>query len=289
MKRLMAAALTFLIAGSAVADVPRPEPRPPLQIEVMSSRGTLAVPPPEAAVPSSVRPVLRLDEAIRARRDRAAVRRLAEPRIDVAGHVRLSDRPALRPDGGPEELVLAMGGRPRANRGGGICGRGSIRGQSIAPIRDGGGCGIADPVRVTQVSGVALVDPVRMDCVTAQTLDDWVRSGLLPTVGRTGGGAVALQTASGYACRARNNQAGGKISEHAKGRAIDISAIVLANGDRFSVQDDWGRGRGGRILQALHRAACGPFGTVLGPDSDRFHRDHFHFDTARYRSGAYCR
>jgi len=37
------------------------------------------------------------------------------------------------------------------------------------------------------------------------------------------------------------------------------------------------------------RAACGPFGTVLGPESNRFHRDHFHFDTARYRSGSYCR
>jgi len=39
----------------------------------------------------------------------------------------------------------------------------------------------------------------------------------------------------------------------------------------------------------MHRAACGPFGTVLGPNADRFHQDHFHFDTARHRSGPYCR
>jgi hypothetical protein len=39
----------------------------------------------------------------------------------------------------------------------------------------------------------------------------------------------------------------------------------------------------------MHKAACGPFGTVLGPNSNRFHQDHFHFDTARYRSGSYCR
>jgi len=25
------------------------------------------------------------------------------------------------------------------------------------------------------------------------------------------------------------------------------------------------------------------------PNANRFHRDHFHFDTARYRSGSYCR
>ncbi len=30
----------------------------------------------------------------------------------------------------------------------------------------------------------------------------------------------------------------------------------------------------GPILQKLHRAACGPFGTVLGPNSDRFHQNH---------------
>ena len=42
-------------------------------------------------------------------------------------------------------------------------------------------------------------------------------------------------------------------------------------------------------MRKMHRTACGPFGTVLGPDSDRFHRDHFHFDTAKYRSGPFCR
>ena len=33
----------------------------------------------------------------------------------------------------------------------------------------------------------------------------------------------------------------------------------------------------------------GGFGTVLGPESDQFHQDHFHFDTARHRGGPYCR
>jgi hypothetical protein len=42
-------------------------------------------------------------------------------------------------------------------------------------------------------------------------------------------------------------------------------------------------------MRRMHRGACGPFGTVLGPEADRYHQDHFHFDTARYRSGSYCR
>ena len=52
---------------------------------------------------------------------------------------------------------------------------------------------------------------------------------------------------------------------------------------------DWNSADDGAQLRQMWRAACGPFGTVLGPEANRFHRDHFHFDTARYRSGSYCR
>jgi len=63
----------------------------------------------------------------------------------------------------------------------------------------------------------------------------------------------------------------------------------LKSGQEITVLTDWGRGDRGRALRQMWRAACGPFGTVLGPEANRFHRDHFHFDTARYRSGSYCR
>jgi hypothetical protein len=39
----------------------------------------------------------------------------------------------------------------------------------------------------------------------------------------------------------------------------------------------------------MHKSACGPFGTVLGPDADKYHKDHFHFDVAKHGNGAYCR
>lgn len=57
----------------------------------------------------------------------------------------------------------------------------------------------------------------------------------------------------------------------------------------ITVAQGWGSRAGGPILERIHRAACGPFGTVLGPRSDRFHQDHIHVDTARNRGGAYCR
>ena len=45
------------------------------------------------------------------------------------------------------------------------------------------------------------------------------------------------------------------------------------------------------FLRDVRKAGCGPFTTVLGPGSDSYHSDHFHFDLAqRGKSGRslYC-
>jgi hypothetical protein len=42
------------------------------------------------------------------------------------------------------------------------------------------------------------------------------------------------------------------------------------------------------FLRRLHRGACGTFGTVLGPDANEAHRDHFHFDLAARKRSAFC-
>ncbi len=60
-------------------------------------------------------------------------------------------------------------------------------------------------------------------------------------------------------------------------------------GTDLSVLRGWRDPAQSKVLKKMHKAACGPFGTVLGPNADKYHQDHFHFDTARYRSGAYCR
>jgi hypothetical protein len=63
---------------------------------------------------------------------------------------------------------------------------------------------------------------------------------------------------------------------------------VLGNGQVLDVLRDY-RGGEGKVLRTAHKAACGTFGTTLGPGSDGYHENHLHFDTARYRSGTYCR
>ena len=172
---------------------------------------------------------------------------------------------------------------------GSVCGDPTIKGEVVGEVPGPGGCGIANAVRVRLVGGIALSQSSLMNCGTARTLKGWAARDVRQGVGDLGGGVTGLRVAAHYACRTRNHKAGARLSEHAKGNAIDITAIELADGSQISVLDDWGGGRKGRVLRQLHSRACGPFGTVLGPDSDRYHQDHFHFDTADHGYGPYCR
>jgi hypothetical protein len=203
---------------------------------------------------------------------------------------------ALRPARGLSQSARASATRQTPGRvtqpgtPGTLCGIPGLSGDRLEPITGRiSGCGIAEPVRLRLSTAFPLTTPATINCDTARALQTWVREGLVPAVGRTGGGVANLRVVASYACRTRNSQAGARLSEHAVGNAIDIAGIGLANGEELTVLDDWNSGREGRILREAHSSACGTFGTVLGPNSDRFHRDHFHFDVASYRSGAYCR
>ncbi len=165
----------------------------------------------------------------------------------------------------------------------GICGDPAILGRALAPIGDPArGCAVAAPVQVTSVAGVALGPAATMDCPTARALRDWVDDGLRPAFRDRQ--PVGLSIAAGYVCRSRNNRPGAPVSEHGRGKAIDIAAITFADGGTVTLADAWG----GALRQA-YRAACGIFGTTLGPGSDGLHEGHMHLDTADRDGRPYCR
>lgn len=172
---------------------------------------------------------------------------------------------------------------PATPRSGFVCGDPDIKGTEIAAIPPKiKGCGLAKPTRVTEVDGIRLSTPAIIDCDTAKALKTWINKGLRPAFGRRD--VVELRVAASYTCRPRNNVRGAKVSEHGRGKAIDISGFVFSDGREMSVKADYGRD-----IRKAHKAACGIFGTTLGPGSDGFHEDHLHFDTASYRNGPYCR
>ena len=252
-------AALHLSAGMALSNPLEKSPRP------------VARPAIKAA---AVRPAASLLSAFA---PRASLHPEPRPRNLSAAKIR---RAAVRTQPAPE---------PTTGRKGAVCGDPTLKGKPIAPIKARlNGCGLKDGVSLISVAGVALTQPAAVDCTTAKALKHWVETGVKPAFGRKGGGVAALRVAASYACRGRNNVKGARISEHGKGRAIDISAILLANGTVITVEKGWGSKSYGKPLTRMRKAACGPFNTVLGPGSDRHHSDHFHLDTARGR-GPYCR
>ncbi|WP_286135126.1 extensin-like domain-containing protein [Neptunicoccus cionae] len=209
---------------------------------------------------------------------------------DLLDGLAVSPRPQARPEG----FQLAMAKRKdRAKRyslEGSVCGLRGIRGYSVKRVRGKGACGIAKPVKVSEIDGIKLTREALIGCDAARALYRWVHDSAKPTVGTKGGGLASIQLIASYSCRNRNSAKRGKLSEHAKGNAVDIAGFVLKNGTTMSVLRGWRSGEDGPTLKRLHKTACGPFRTVLGPKANRFHQDHFHFDVAQHRGGgAYCR
>ncbi|NBB97962.1 MAG: extensin family protein [Alphaproteobacteria bacterium] len=181
-------------------------------------------------------------------------------------------------------------GQSHRSASGELCGVAGLQGTPVAPITSStNGCGIAAPVQVTHVDGIKLSQPATLDCPTATALHQWVTQAMRPALGRDSDRVTALRVPAHYVCRTRNHRPGARISEHGKGRAIDISAIIFADGQTVTVQEGWSRSKYSSALRDMHRNACGIFGTTLGPGSDGMHENHFHYDTAQHRGGPYCR
>jgi|SRR6185312_17250904 len=162
------------------------------------------------------------------------------------------------------------------------------------PVAEGA-CAIPLPVRLQSLSVGA--DAIRftaeptLDCRLAERLADWIGNVVEPLARHhLGSGLAAIDTGPGYVCRNRNNKASGKLSEHARGNALDIAAFVLRDGRRLALRPPAGATPAeAAFLAALRTTACGYFLTVLGPGSDAAHADHLHVDlglhgrTANYR------
>lgn len=309
-QRVPQAALTLagedqVIVAAATADSPRPRlrPAPPGQVVPAAAQAPVAVidplPRPKAR-PAALAVAASEPATVQAAKAPAAEAPAAETAPVVLAGLARSLRPEARPKGlakrrASEEPAIVQAAAVKVQPGGvgilpkkgSLCGDRSIRGETMGRITAKvAGCGIEEPVKVTHVAGVKLSQAALMDCPTALALRTWVEKGLQPNFGRNP--VVELKVAGHYVCRTRNHKKGAKVSEHGKGRAIDISGFTLANGKTISILKGW-RGDYGKAIRAAHKAACGPFGTTLGPGSDGYHEDHLHFDTARYRSGPYCR
>jgi hypothetical protein len=128
---------------------------------------------------------------------------------------------------------------------------------------------------------------VAPSCVVDAGLLIWMRHVVQPAAQRHFGQRVTLvENLGSYNCRRIGGGDSGSWSEHASGNAIDISAFVLADGRRIVLTRDWqGDTPKAAFLHDARDGACGLFSTVLSPDYNRAHANHFHFDQARRVAG----
>ena len=165
--------------------------------------------------------------------------------------------------------------------------------KAAARIDEGQGCGIDRPLEVAEVLPGVDAGGAQMRCETARSLARWLKDTVAPAlrIAMPGRSIAGLSTGSTYACRLRNGASEGKISEHARGNAIDIAAFRLDDGSEITMKP---RAEDGTLEGAFQRTAtagaCLHFTTVLSPGSDAAHQDHLHLDVLERDSGyRYCR
>jgi hypothetical protein len=159
--------------------------------------------------------------------------------------------------------------------------------EPLPPISGPGECGAPDAVRLSAIISragkkIALNPPAVLRCAMAEALVDWTRNEADRVAHEAGSPLASIQTAASFECRGRNRVVGAKLSEHGHANAIDLRALVLANGKVLGLTDV---NVGKDLRTQLQETACGHFTTVLGPGSDGYHEDHIHLDLIQRRGG----
>ena len=147
-------------------------------------------------------------------------------------------------------------------------------------------CGTEIPFEMSAALGgrVTMRPAAMLRCPMIPQVDRWVADVVEPAARFHLGQSLAeLTVAASYACRPMNHVSGARLSEHGFANALDISVFTLASGDKITVKGGWyGSARERAFLRAVHDGACQNFTTVLGPEYDSNHKDHFHMDLAHH-------
>ena len=257
-----------------------------------------------------------------------------------------------------------------------------------APLREQDDCGNPAPMRLVSIGShpqVAFSPPPTVTCDMIAALHKWLQRDVQPLARKhLGAPVVTITTMSSYSCRNAYGRSRGRLSEHGRANALDISGFATARGQAALVLADWGpiareiaaqaaaaqkqreatapknapqatppgptppvvvtapvpgptqhtlrpsiaielpgislqrpeapaalgltqpsRLGGPKqsddesppaeplaakalFLRAAHRSACQIFGTVLGPEANNWHKNHFHLDMAERRHAVIC-
>lgn len=160
---------------------------------------------------------------------------------------------------------------------------GKVVGEMLEPIAEGI-CGERSPLSVNAVTvnghQIGFSAGVTTNCEMAGALADWVGAVDAYANAALDSPLASLETGTSMMCRGRNGNAEAATSEHGFANALDVTGFTLEDGRRIAVEANWlpAAAPEGKLLRQAHGAACGLFTTVLGPEANDSHSDHFHLD-----------
>lgn len=145
------------------------------------------------------------------------------------------------------------------------------------------GCRTLGTVQLASIRSERKTVPVSnlgpVTCPLAQTFAGWARFGVDRAARQILGSPLArIETLGSYNCRAVAGTE--RLSAHASANAIDVSGFVLEDGRRITVLGAWtgGKAEEREFLRIVRDSACKRFATVLSPDYNAAHRNHFHLE-----------
>jgi hypothetical protein len=154
----------------------------------------------------------------------------------------------------------------------------AIEDETTAP-----GCGYRNAVRIERMQsdvGAAFT----VSCRTALSLALWERHVLQPAAFHHFDAPVEkLEHFGSYACRSVYGRPNARMSNHATADALDVAGFVIDD-NRIRIVSAWHKEDDeGAFVREIHKGACAFFDSVLGPDYNDAHRDHFHLDRGAFR------
>ncbi|TRC79466.1 extensin family protein [Mesorhizobium sp. WSM4310] len=150
------------------------------------------------------------------------------------------------------------------------------------------GCSIPYPLVLKSLGkSIAIAPGTELNCPMAEAAARFAAEIIQPAAkAEFGADLKSIGQASAFVCRPRHGT--GKLSEHAFGNALDIASFTLSDGRKVEVGPTPPE-KDAKFLNAVRKAACGPFKTVLGPGADADHALHFHLDLEpRRHGGTFC-
>ncbi len=101
---------------------------------------------------------------------------------------------------------------------------------------------------------------------------------------RLGSGLKYIHHAGSYSCRRQRGNSSGVWSQHAFANAWDVTGFELLDGQFISVLKHWDKDISEKdrakanFLRDARSSACRLFRSVLTPDFNTAHKDHFHLE-----------